>query len=220
MPPSVNTETSAIIRILASTSDKVINNQQIDEDNDSKHDNYVSSMVSRANIARVSKVINTKGNKLPLDEWLAQPLDNAHHYTPQYEHNVYFQGLSNDNNIDIDTKEDLEHESQVISQLAVSEMSTSQRRLADGIQTFMNTNINSNKETTINLLLDPATVHGHAARLFQEMSDVAMDMDAKTDHNPVAPVISPVMKSAFYQFCRLYTSPSVIAQVPIDLVDS
>lgn len=200
MPPSSTKATPTVNSIIESLGKTINHAPDASENQDTRtaHEKIISD---------ISKITLKTSNKNSLQAWLSQPLDREHHYTPKYEgDNVY---LEKDN--DIDQIGDLTHEREIINMVPISDMDDTQKRLAIGIQTFKN-----GKETQ-QLLIDPATVHGHAARLFQEMNDVAMDMDSVADHAVVAPVVSPSMKSAFYRFCRIYTSDSVIAKIPIDL---
>jgi predicted phage tail protein len=203
MPPS-STKVTPTVRSIIRSLGKASCDKPEASDNKSTMSAYdkIISEISNA----TSKTSNEKSLQ-SLQSWLSLPLDREHHYTPQYEGKDVYLTQNND----IDHLGDLTREREVLSLIEPVDMDASQQRLARGIQTF------KNGAEIEQLLIDPATVHGHVARLFQEMNDVAMDMDSVADHAVVVPVVSPAMKSAFYRFCRLYTSTSVIAKIPIDL---
>lgn len=149
---------------------------------------------------------NNRGSTI-LKEWLAMPLDIGIQYTPKYEGSLYFTEP-----YDIDREGDMLDERERITYLSENlqeQMDPRERQLSASIQTFQ---IGEDIEK---LLIDPKTVHGHVMRIFQKMVDVAADMDCDTTtHNPIAPVISPRIKDAFYNFCHLYTSESVTTPQP------
>ena len=142
-------------------------------------------------------------------KWLACSLDRDHHYTPTYEAAVYFDGPG-----DIDRECARNDDRQRIAHISSKDRTADQKRLALSVHTFTHMDSGSTKKE--HTMIDTKSVHGHTSRLFQQMTDVAMNMDSNASHDVVAPIITPDMKSAFYKFCSLYTSESVVNQPTSD----
>jgi hypothetical protein len=137
--------------------------------------------------------VNTQSNR-ELIKWLKKGCHFKHLYHPKFTDDSYY--FNEDNDIDLQLNDNNE-----------ANMCTSAFKFNLQNETDKLNNENVKVYDVNQVSIPQNTIHGHVSNLFQQMVDVCIDNDINYEE-PIEPLITPDMKSAFYKFCNLYTTKS------------
>jgi hypothetical protein len=139
-----------------------------------------------------------------LDDWLQKPMPETHNYGPRGPGERYFPINREDASVDPDLQAatDVDDECASLAYLAENmpeSMDDEQKERLESVQRHRYKT--KDAPNPRNILVPNNTAHGHAMRLFQELTDTSEAMQCSYTSDAHYGLFSPSMKRDFYKFC-------------------